>query len=61
MKLTETMMAYAFMKCPLCSETYRIKSNLRKHLNKEHTEREAERFIRKRDKQGRYISGGVPV
>lgn len=48
MKLTEIIMSHAFMKCPLCTETYRTKTNLRKHLNREHNETEAGKLIKRK-------------
>lgn len=48
MKLTEILMSHVFMKCPLCTETYRTKVNLRKHINREHNEIEAEKFIKRK-------------
>ncbi len=47
MKLTGIIMAHVKMKCPLCKEYYRTKFLLMSHVNKEHSESEAERFIKK--------------
>ncbi len=47
MKLTDIILGFVVRECPLCKEPFRNKSNLRKHLNREHTEIEAEKFIKK--------------
>ena len=39
-------MSYARIKCPLCSEGFIAKYNLRYHLKKDHTESEAEIFVK---------------
>lgn len=48
MKLTSIIMAHVTMKCPLCEEYYRSKLLLRNHVNMEHTENEADKFIKKK-------------
>tara|TARA_R100001530_G_scaffold129397_1_gene99695 strand:- start:711 stop:905 length:195 start_codon:yes stop_codon:yes gene_type:complete len=45
--LISTLLISITMKCPLCKETFRNKFNVRKHLHKEHTESEAEKYLMK--------------
>lgn len=40
------LMSYARIKCPLCSDGFIARYNLRHHLKKEHTESEADDFVK---------------
>ncbi len=42
-----TILNFVRMKCPLCDEYFRNKTNLRIHLKRKHSEIEAEDYIKK--------------
>lgn len=37
---------YSKTPCPLCKQEYRLKVNLRLHIKRNHTENEAEEFLK---------------
>ncbi len=47
-KAHEKVLSYSKVYCPLCKEPFRVRATLRKHLSREHTIAELEKFLRRK-------------